>query len=465
MKRLVLLTCLLLTASLHAQSSRTALAHETFAIIHVTVITMTSEKPVTDATVLVRDGRIVAVGPSVEVPAGAKTIDGTGKFLIPGLADMHVHLFSDETAPKSKAPDELGVMLANGVTTIRLMIGTPDHLQLRKNIEAGKLLGPQMWIASPQFTGRKDVNAQVVTTPEEAQAAVKLAADAGYDFIKLTLFITPPVFDAVMAEAVRQGIRVVGHVDPRVGVTRSLKAGQHIEHLDNYMESILKDDSPIKESVSDVGVFRPRNWESIDHVDDAKLKKIALATAQSRTFTCPTLTLFRKAFAEGQSDEEIRARPDWVLQPPKHRDLFLRAHERYWKNPPSEARRKRYIEVRNRLVKEIADAGGKILAGSDAPEWFLGYGFTLHREMESLVLAGLTPYQALAAATINPAEFLHGQSEWGTIAVGKRADLVLLNANPLDDIRNTTKIEGVAIGGKWLAKERLKELIELGVSK
>lgn len=460
-----ILCTLLFATSLYAQPSRTALAHDTFAITHVAVITMTSEKPVTDATVLVREGRIVAVGSKVDIPAGTRTIDGTGKFLMPGLADMHVHLFSDETAPKSKAPDELGVMLANGVTTIRLMIGTPEHLQLRKSIEAGKLLGPQFWVASPQFTGRKDVNAQVVTTPDEAQAAVKLAADNGYDFIKLTLFITPQVFDAIMAEAVRQGIRVIGHVDARVGVARALKAGQHIEHLDNYMESILKDDAPMKESVSDFHVGRLKNWDSLDYVDDAKLKKIAIATAQSRTFTCPTLTLFRKAFAEDQNMEEIRSRPDWGLQPAAHRDLYLRGHERYWKKPPSAERRKRYIEVRNRIVKEIADAGGKIMAGSDAPEWFLGYGYTLHRELESLVLAGLTPYQALAAATTNPAEFLHGQSEWGTISVGKRADLVLLNANPLDDIRNTNKIEGVAIGGKWLAKERLKEMIELGVSK
>lgn len=462
MRYIILL--LVLTLPLHAQPSRTALSPDSLVITNVTVITMTSEKLIEHANVIVKAGRIVAIEQGKDVPAGIKTIDGTGKFLIPGLADMHVHLFSDETAPKSKAPDELGVMLANGVTAIRLMIGTPEHLQLRRSIEAGRILGPQFWVASPQFTGRKDVNAQVVTNAQEAQAAVKAAADAGYDFIKLTLLITPPVFDAIMAEAVRQGIRVVGHVDARVGVARALAAGQHIEHLDNYMESILADNAPMKESVSDLGVARLKNWDSLDYVDDAKLKKIAIATAQSRTFTCPTLTLFRKAFAEGQSNEEIRSRPDWALQPAKHRDLYMRAHERYWKNPPTEARRKRYVEVRNRLVKEIADAGGKIMAGSDAPEWFLGYGFTLHRELESMVLAGLTPYQALATATINPAEFLHAQSEWGTIAVGKRADLVLLNANPLDDIRNTTKIEGVCIGGKWLMKEKLQELIRAGAN-
>ena len=184
----------------------------------------------------------------------ARRIDGRGKFLIPGLADMHVHLFMDEGAPKERAGNEFSVMLANGVTAIRLMIGTPDHLRLRREIEAGRLLGPQLWIASPQFTGRKDTNAKVVTTPEEASAAVKESADVGYDFIKLTLFITPAVFDAICAEAARQ-IRVVGHADARVGVARALAAGQHIEHLDNYMESVLADNAPSKSSVSDRGVF------------------------------------------------------------------------------------------------------------------------------------------------------------------------------------------------------------------
>jgi imidazolonepropionase-like amidohydrolase len=448
-----------------AQPSRGALTPGTFAVTRVSVVPMHSETILRDSTVLVRDGRIIEVGStaSVAVPAGARVIDGRGKFLIPGLADMHTHLFCDEEVPDSMAADEFGVMLASGVTTIRLMIGRPAHLKMRRDIEAGRLLGPQLWVASPQFTGRKDINCRVVTTPEDARTAVKEAADAGYDFIKLTLFITPEVFDAVVSEAAINGIRVVGHVDPRVGVARALHAGQHIEHLDNYMESVLADNAPSRNSVSDRGVFQPKNWASLDFVDDAKVAKIAKETADARVFTTPTLTMFKFAFALGQSDDEIRARPEWGLMPPKHRALYLSGNKKYWANPPSDARRKRYIEVRNRLVKEIAGAGGKIMAGSDTPEWFLGYGFSLHREMESLVAAGLTPYQALAAATRNPAEFLHALSEWGTIEAGKRSDLVLLAANPLEDIRNTTRIEGVSVGGRWITRADCKKLIELAV--
>src|SRR5262249_7982355 len=136
---------------------------------------------------------------------------------------------------------------------------------------------------------------------------------AGYDFIKLTILITPEVFDAVVAEAARNGIRVVGHVDPRVGVARALAAGEHIEHLGNYMESVLSDRAPSRVSVSDRGVFRLKNWESLDYVDDKKIPEIARATAAARVWTTPTLTMFKYAFGLGQSDAEIRARPEWGL--------------------------------------------------------------------------------------------------------------------------------------------------------
>ena len=441
--------------------SRSALAPGVFAITDVTVVPMTGDTTLRGATVVVRDGRITEVGATrnVKVPSGARRVDGRGKYLIPGLADMHTHLYADGDIPDSVGKYELGVMVANGVTATRLMIGTPEHFMLRREVEAGTIAGPQLWIASPQFTGKEDVNSRVVTTPEDARAAVKEMTERGYDFIKLTLFITPPVYDAIVDEAKRQRIPVVGHVDPEVGVARALQARQQIEHLDNYLESVLADSAPMKTSVSDRGLFRPKYWESLDWIDDRKVERIAGETARAGIFTCPTLMVFKTAFALGQSLEEIRARPDWAIMPAELRKLYLGAREKYWSQAASEERRMRYVEVRNRLVKAIADSGGKIMAGSDTPEWFFGYGWTIHREMESLVAAGLTPYQALAAATRNPAEFLRSSKEWGTIEQGKRADLLLLEANPLEDIRNTARIEAVSVGGRWLDRAERERLI------
>jgi imidazolonepropionase-like amidohydrolase len=453
--------------AVHGQASRAALTSGTLAITNVTVIPMTRDTVIRDATIVVREGRITEVGATrnVRVPPGARLMDGRGKYLIPGLADMHTHLYSDGEVPDSLAKYELGVMAANGVTATRFMIGTREHFTLRREVEAGRIVGPQLWLASPQLTGQKDVNSRVVTTPADAREAVKEMADLGYDFVKLTLFITPPVYDAIVSEAKRQGIRVVGHVDPEVGVARALAAGQQIEHLDNYLESVLADSAPMRTSVSDRGLFRLKNWESLDYVDDAKVDRIAGATARAGIYTCPTLTVFKTAFALGQSEEAIKARPDWGIMPPELRALYLGAREKYWKNPATEARRMRWVQVRDRLVKAIADSGGKIMAGSDTPEWFFGYGWTLHREMESLVAAGLTPYQALAAATRNPAEFLRASKEWGTIEAGKRADLVLLTANPLEDIRNTSRIEAVVIGGRWLDREERGRMIAVAAER
>jgi cytosine/adenosine deaminase-related metal-dependent hydrolase len=210
----------------HGQASRGALTPGTFAITDVTVVPMTRDTVIRDATVLVRDGRIAGVGTTrnVQVPSGARRIDGRGKYVIPGLADMHTHLYSDGDTPDSLAKYELGVMVANGVTATRFMIGTPEHFALRREVGAGRMVGPQLWLASPQFTGKEDLNSRVVTTPEDARKAVKEMADLGYDFVKLTLFITPQVYDAIVGEAKRQGIRVVGHVDPEVGVARALAA-------------------------------------------------------------------------------------------------------------------------------------------------------------------------------------------------------------------------------------------------
>jgi imidazolonepropionase-like amidohydrolase/glyoxylase-like metal-dependent hydrolase (beta-lactamase superfamily II) len=456
-----------LAAAQQARTFRGATEPGTLAITNVNVIPMSTDTVLRNTTVLVRDGRVLAVGRDARVPAGARRVNGAGKYLIPGLADMHTHLYSDDDAVSDTAgPAELGVILANGVTAARIMIGTPEHLVLRRDVARGRVAGPQLFVASPHLVGRAQPNGITVTNEQEARDAVRRVSEAGYDMVKITLFITRPVYDAIVDEAAKRRIRVVGHIDPAVGVARTLETGQQIEHLDSYFEAALADSAPMKISVTQGYVFNPSNWKSLDYIDDRKLDQLAGATARARAWSSPTLNIFNTAFATGETDEAIKGRPDWDMLPPHIRDGYMRARERYWAAPTqverTDARRRRYVEVRNKLVKAISDSGGRILAGSDTPEWLQAYGWGLHRELQALVQAGLTPYQALVSATRNPAEFLNQTNEWGTLEVGKRADFVLLSANPLADIRNTERIEAVGVGGKLLTRAELDRMIARG---
>lgn len=426
---------------------------------------MDRERILNQQTVLVENGKIVTIGPvnAISVPNGVTRIDGKGKFLIPGLHDMHTHLLSDDRIPDSLARYELAVILANGITSARIPIGKPNHLTLREKIASGALPGPALFLGSPQLAGRSfgDVfNGRVVTNATEAGQAVRDFKAQGYDFIKLTFFITPEVYDAVIATARAENIRVIGHVDQAVGLAKALAAGQQIEHLDGYLQALLPPGAALKRSVDGVYVWQPRAWESLDLLDSTRIPVLAGATARAGVWSTPTLTFLKNSFGTGESDSSIKNRLDYRFFPRPVREEMYQTREAYWKNPPSETRRERYVRFRNALAREIHDSGGHLMAGSDAPEWFLLYGFALHAELGSLVGAGLTPYAALEAATRNPAEWLGTLPVSGTIEQGKNADLVLLDGNPLSDITATRRITGVMARGWWYPRAELDRMLD-----
>lgn len=455
MKRLSLLFALLLLTA-------AAAAAQTVAFTNVNVIPMDRERVLENQTVLVRDGRIDAIGPQVKIPKNAQIVDGRGRFLIPGLVDMHTHLLSDgPDYPDSIAEDELRVMVANGVTTIRFMIGTPEQLALRERAARGQIVAPEIYSASPHLTGREQGNDFVVNTPDEAREAVRKSKAAGYDFIKITTFIKPEVYEAAVDEAARQKIRVVGHADSRfVGVERAFKARQQIEHLDGYMEMILRDDAPVKDSISDLYIYNPKNWESLDYVDESKIAKIARRTVEANPFVNPTQHFMKNTFGLPRSEESIRAQPDFRFYPPQVQEMFLNFYRKTKLNEVSWEKRARWVEIRNKMIKAIYDAGGRIMAGSDTPEFLWLYGFTMHRELKALNDAGLSPFAALEAATRNPALFFGTADRVGTIEKGKRADLILLEANPLENISNTERRAGVMLKGRYYTQAEMNRWLD-----
>ncbi len=452
-------------AIIFALSISCAALAQTVAFLNVNVIPMDRERVAANQTVVIRDGVITEMGDAgkIKVPRDARRIDAKGKYLIPGLTDMHVHLLSDEHFPDALAADELKIMLANGVTTIRLMIGTPEHLILRARSARQEIIAPTLYVASPQLSGRSfgDIfNGYVVTNEQQAREAVQRAKRDGYDYIKLTFFITRAVYDAVIDEAAKQNIHVIGHVDRQVGLSRALEAKQQIEHLDGYFEALIPDDARLAGSTSGVYVWQAKAWESLDVLDEKKIPELAKKTVAANPFSCPTLTFLKTSFGTGQTDEQVTTRAGYRFYPPKLQQEMDEPRRRFWAHPPSAERRARYVDYRNRITRAIHDAGGKILAGSDSPEWLLLYGFTLHTELKNLTEAGLSNYAALEAATKNPAEFFGTLKQTGTIERGKRADLVLLEANPLENITNTERRAGVMLRGRWFTQSELDKMLD-----
>lgn len=454
--RLALLSAILVLALVgHSQTT---------AFVGVNVIPMDRERVIANQTVLVRDGVITNIGDAkkVKVPKDAVRIDGTGKYLVPGLVDMHTHLLSDgDEFPDSIAEDELKVMVANGVTTIRFMIGTPELLALRTRSAKGEIAAPTIYSASPHLTGREQGNNFVVKTADEAREAVRKSKAAGYDFIKITTFIDAPVYEAAIDEAARQNIRVVGHADSRyVTAERAWKAKQQIEHLDGYMEALLKADAPMKGSVSDLYMSNPENWKSIDYVDEAKIAEVARKTVASNPFVNPTQHFFKNTFALPRSEESIRAQPDFRFYPEEIQKRYIDFYKRSKiMTVPVETRTK-WIAIRDKMIRAIHDAGGKIMAGSDTPEFLWLYGFAMHHELKALSETGIGNYAALAAGTRNAHEFFGTIEKVGTVEKGKRADLLLLNANPLENISATKDRSGVMLKGKWYKQSELNKWLD-----
>jgi imidazolonepropionase-like amidohydrolase len=442
-----------------------AAAAQTTAFIGVNVIPMDRERVLLNQTVVVRDGLIAEVGDAkkVKVPKDAQRIDAKGKYLVPGLVDMHTHLLSDGMEyPDSIAEDELKVMVANGVTTIRFMIGTPEQLILRARSAKGEIIAPTIFSASPHLTGREQGNNFVVNTTDEAREAVRKSKAAGYDFIKITTFIKAEVYEAAVDEAAKQNIRVVGHADSRfVGVERAWKAKQQIEHLDGYMEMLLSADAPMKGSVSDLYIYNPENWKSLDYIDENKIAEVARKTVASNPFVNPTHHFMKNSFGRLRTEEEMRAQPDFKFYPAKVQATWFDFYKRNrFINAVPIEKRTRWVELREKLIKAIHETGGKLMAGSDTPEFLWLYGFSMHRELKALKDAGLPNYAVLAAGTRNAHEFFGTIDKVGTIEKGKRADMMLLDANPLDDISNTAKRSGVMLKGKWYEQTELNRWLD-----
>jgi imidazolonepropionase-like amidohydrolase len=371
---------------------------------------MTSEMVLEDQIVLITSGQISALGSANEVrlPEGTDVVDGRGQFLIPGLSDMHAHLRRAE----GHRPEDY---LAQGVTVVRNMQGVPSHVAFRDQVRAGRIPGPIVFTAGPAIAGRRiDRRHKVPESESEARALVREHSAAGYDYIKVYSLLSSEMYDAILDEAQQVGIPVVGHVPDAVRASHAIRAGQSsLEHMFGYFWELEAETSGIR------GQWDPRRLFHAVEIDDARLSVLAERTARARVWNCPTL--WRKS--------------NYLTSP---------LAEDAWNTPELRALGE---ENRRRLLKALSAAGAGLLTGTD------DRAEIIHEELELFVDAGLTPFDALHASTYAAAEYLGALNRFGTVEVGKDANLVLLRANPLDDIANTSAISGVMMRGVWMPAE------------
>jgi len=390
---------------------------------HVNVIAATGAAPQTNMTVVIAAGRISRVGKFVKtrIPSGAEVIDATGKFLIPGLWDMHAHLGTDDF----DRDGHLALFIINGVTGIRIMDGDPAHHLWRREVTSGTLIGPRMIVASA-IIGQNPISVA------DARREVRNAKQSGADLIKVHDGLSREAYFAVIDEARRLKLPVEGHVPLAITAAEASGAGQRsIEHFTGLDEA---------------------------KSDAKKASVLAALFRKNHTWLCPTIVM-RLSYAS--LDDETKShnprleyvKPSWVRR-------WIRMSGDAGKTPESEwLARRSLVQKEKALVGLMQREGVGILAGTDEISPFVAPGFSLHDELELLVEAGLTTMQALQTATFNPARFLNKATELGTIEKGKLADLVLLDANPLDDIRNTKKINSVVANGRLFDRQTLDRML------
>jgi imidazolonepropionase-like amidohydrolase len=437
--------------AISSQASDLKIQSQTVAFVHASVVPMDRERVLPDQTVIVVDGKIAALGPAskVKVPRKALRIDARGRYLLPALSDMHVHvegeswnaLFSPETRATSKdAPfeDFLFPYVANGVTTVQVLSGTQELLPVRGRIAGGELVAPRLILArmidGPDKAWPQPISTWVKTAEEARDATVKAKAD-GYDKMKVYSFLTKETYDAVIATAKERQMDVVGHIPNALSVEYVVDAGQKmIAHTEEVAKHAHGDYSP------------------------ERISYFAGRIADGKVWMTPTLVTTRRIIEQVSDPNELFSRPESVyVRHPMQTEIWSFIGNMYRQiTPQTQAKlRDDFEKFQRPFTKVFHDKGGQLMTGTDSLFPRLVPGFALHQELQELVDVGLTPYEALRTSTTIPYEYLGESKEAGTIEVGKRPDLLLVDANPLEDISAASRIAGVMMRGRWIAKEEI----------
>ena len=440
---LLVFTSLLFSGEASAQAGTTA-------IVNVAVLPMDRERVLEDHTVVVRDGLIQEVAPShrAQVPSGSQVIDGTGLFLMPGLADMHVQLPGPGTPPE-EVERFMFLLLANNVTVVRSMEGNSNHLRLKRDVGSGSLLGPTVFAGSPPMSG---ADAQ---TSEGSIARMMSNRSAGYDLQTISDNIPLAVWDSLTEEAHSRGYSFGGLIPDSVGLRHALSSGiSTIDHLDGYLREIVSD--PIRARL-DRGERVPLD-EQVRAVEGRKMRAMAAHTRASDSWVVPTLYLWEMRYRPVDVDSILNLpEMSYVADPTKEYWILDKGSQESVDPETAEL----LVEVRRRLLRSLTMAGAGVLMGTGSPELFNVPGFSLRHELESMEAAGLTPYEILVTGTRNVADYARNEllepGNFGTIVEGNRADMILLRENPFESLGTLWSQEGIMVRGRWIPRAEMDE--------
>lgn len=430
---------------------------QTLAITHAAVIDVTSGKIQPDTTVVVRGNRIVSIARSTKSnPMADQIVDAKGQYLIPGLWDMHTHVYFDSTAADGTEL-VLPLFLANGITGIRDMGSALDSvLSAREQIAAHRMFGPRMVVSGPMLDGPKSQYkaAIPITTPADGRNAVDMLKGRGVDFIKIQSGVPREAYFAIVEEAKRTGIEFEGHVPDAIHASEAVAAGQRtFEHLIGIFEASSPDEDKYLTGTKTPGMF-------LDSYDPAREAGIIQLLAKNHVWQCPTLFWERGQWLVDAIDytkdpDLAYAGHTWVTT------LWPAAQKGILKSLDTDPLpvRERFVDHELDIVRKLHAAKVPFLAGTDTPAGVdVIPGISLHLELQRFVAAGFTPLEALQTATLNPAQFYGKLNDFGTVETGRIADLVLLRANPLDNIANTREIAGVIADGRYISPQDLEKL-------
>ncbi len=414
------------------------------AFTNISVIPMTGDGILNNQTVIVEGDRIISVAPSGDISPDDNTtlIDGSGKYLIPGLAEMHGHV--PPTDPPEDAPSyytdqyvehTLFLYVAAGVTTVRGMLGWPNQLELKEKVNSGEMIGPNLYLAGPSFNGNS------IDSPQQAVEKVKQQKKEGWDLLKIHPGLTREEYDAMAETANELGIRFGGHVPEDVGIEHAIEMGQEtMDHIDGYYRWLQQ--------------FEELEWEN-------RMEEIVSKTKEAGVWIVPTQALWETII--GAADYEAMKQYDELkyIPPAVRQNYFSFVTNNIEDNAESERQEAlKQAEWRQKLLREMNEQDVRILMGTDAPQLFSVPGFSIHRELPLMSNAGMTPYEILESGTVNVGAYFSNEDDFGTIAEGQRADLLMLHENPLDAIENLKNSAGVMVQGKWYSREMIDQKLE-----